>query len=111
MGSTRPGGDTGTSDIDNKTKQVTMPSQNSSQVASKKDWIYRWYTSINTDRPRFQREFFNPEPTLGNYYPRFQATGLLESASVHVPFLGRSYFSYKVPSVYGYSKFITVRKQ
>eukprot|EP00091_Calanus_sinicus_P023886 TRINITY_DN8302_c0_g1_i2.p2 TRINITY_DN8302_c0_g1~~TRINITY_DN8302_c0_g1_i2.p2 ORF type:complete len:100 (-),score=25.10 TRINITY_DN8302_c0_g1_i2:116-376(-) len=84
----------------------------SSEQHSKEGWVSRWFTSIQTDRPRFKREFYDPDPhaDTGNYYPRYQVDGSMESASVHVPFLSRPYYSYKVPSVYGYPKFITVRK-
>merc|ERR1711936_570185 len=66
----------------------------------------------NSLAARFEREFYNPEriSLSGNYYPRYKVTGCMESGSAHVSYLGRSYFSYKVPSVYGYSKFVTVRK-
>merc|ERR1712212_584067 len=70
------------------------------------------YGSLNTDRQRFHREFFSVEPPSisGNYYPRYQVTGTSETGTSHVSYLGRPYFSYKVPSCYGFSKFITVRK-
>merc|ERR1712236_5689 len=70
------------------------------------------YGAFDTDRERFQREFYNPGhiAAVGNYYPRYQVTGTAESASAHISYLTRPYFSYKVPSCYGYSKFITVRK-
>jgi len=67
----------------------------------------------HSKQTRVEREFFTPEhiSVTGNYYPRYQCNGAMESGSAHVSYLGRSYYSYKVPSVYGFSKFITVRKQ
>merc|ERR1712193_46659 len=65
------------------------------------------YGSLNTDRQRFHREFFSVEPPSisGNYYPRYQVTGTSETGTSHVSYLGRPYFSYKVPSCYGFSKY------
>merc|ERR1711910_300659 len=70
------------------------------------------YKSLNTDRYRFQREFYTPEPIsrTGHYYPRYRITGDMETGSPHVSYLARPYYCYKIPSRYGYSKFITVRK-
>jgi len=70
------------------------------------------YSALNTDRERFQREFFSPGLSAEscNYYPRFPVTGKSESGSGHVSYLSRPYFSYKFPSKYGFSKFINVRK-
>merc|ERR1712105_348089 len=70
------------------------------------------FDSLKVDRPRFAREFYTPEPIsiTGNYYPRYRITGGMETGSGHVSYLARPYYSYKVPSRYGYSKYITVRK-
>eukprot|EP00092_Neocalanus_flemingeri_P055591 GFUD01065754.1.p1 GENE.GFUD01065754.1~~GFUD01065754.1.p1 ORF type:complete len:104 (-),score=16.38 GFUD01065754.1:602-913(-) len=70
------------------------------------------YDALKVDRNRFQREFFTPEPIsrTGNYYPRYKITGAMETGSPHVSYLSRPYYSYKIPSRYGLSKFITVRK-
>merc|ERR1711915_616896 len=58
------------------------------------------YGALNTDRQRFQREFFSPGLTAEkcNYYPRYPVIGSSESGSAHVIYLGRSYFRYDVPS-------------
>merc|ERR1712098_95491 len=68
--------------------------------------------SIQVDLPRFAREFYTPEPisVTGNYYPRYRITGAMETGTSHVSYLCRPYYSYKIPSRYGFSKFITVRK-
>merc|ERR1712106_1079898 len=70
------------------------------------------YAALNSDRERLQREFFSPGLTaeVCNYYPRFPVTGRTETGSGHVSYLSGPYFSYNVPSCYGYSKFINVRK-
>eukprot|EP00092_Neocalanus_flemingeri_P097113 GFUD01123708.1.p1 GENE.GFUD01123708.1~~GFUD01123708.1.p1 ORF type:complete len:117 (-),score=16.28 GFUD01123708.1:507-818(-) len=70
------------------------------------------YDALKVDRNRFQREFFTPEPIsrTGNYYPRYKITGSMETGTQHVSYLSRPYYSYKIPSRYGFSKFITVRK-
>jgi len=70
------------------------------------------FSSMQVDRPRFVREFYTPEPIsiTGNYYPRYRCTGRTETGSGHVSYLSRPYYSYKVPSRYGFSKYITVRK-
>merc|ERR1711887_483975 len=39
----------------------------------------------------------------GNYYPRYRCTGNMETGSGHVSYLSRPYYSYKVPSRYGFS--------
>eukprot|EP00092_Neocalanus_flemingeri_P031339 GFUD01034035.1.p1 GENE.GFUD01034035.1~~GFUD01034035.1.p1 ORF type:complete len:120 (+),score=22.55 GFUD01034035.1:45-362(+) len=72
----------------------------------------RMYDALKVDRNRFQREFFTPEPIsrTGNYYPRYKITGSMETGTQHVSYLSRPYFSYKIPSRYGFSKFIKVRK-
>merc|ERR1711874_438690 len=72
----------------------------------------RFYESMKTDLGRLRREFYTPEPTslTGNYYPRYRITGSMETGSCHVSYLARPYYFYDVPSRYGYSKFITVRK-
>merc|ERR1712096_502657 len=69
-------------------------------------------TAMKTDRPRLYREFYYPEhiALTGHYYPRFRVTGASETGSSHVSYLARPYYSYKVPSKYGFSKFINVRK-
>merc|ERR1711936_502659 len=56
------------------------------------------------------REFFTPEPSsrTANYYPRYGIN--LDAGSLHVSYLSRPCISYNVPSRYGFSKFITVRK-
>jgi len=51
-----------------------------------------------------------PKFNDGMYYPNYAVNGTLQSASSHVPYLARSYFSYNVPSKYGFSKYCTVRK-
>jgi len=70
------------------------------------------FNSMQVDRNRFAREFYTPEPIsmTGNYYPRYRCTGNMETGSGHVSYLSRPYYSYKVPSRYGFSKYITVRK-
>merc|ERR1712193_114581 len=72
----------------------------------------RFYESMKTDLGRLRREFYTPEPILmtGNYYPRYRITGSMETGSCHVSYLARPFYFYDVPSRYGYSKFITVRK-
>eukprot|EP00092_Neocalanus_flemingeri_P002016 GFUD01002149.1.p1 GENE.GFUD01002149.1~~GFUD01002149.1.p1 ORF type:complete len:107 (-),score=22.91 GFUD01002149.1:341-661(-) len=69
-------------------------------------------TAMKTDRPRLYREFYYPEhiALTGHYYPRFRVEGSSETGSTHVSYLARPYYSYKVPSRYGFSKFINVRK-
>merc|ERR1712055_12139 len=69
-------------------------------------------SSMQVDLPRFAREFYTPEPisVTGNYYPRYRITGNMETVTSHVSYLCRPYYSYKVPSRYGFSKYITVRK-
>ena len=81
------------------------------------------YDALQVDRPRLGREFFTPEPIsiTGNYYPRYgwkgfkinvvfpalpryRVTGNMETGSGHVSYLARPYYSYKVPSRYGFSK-------
>jgi len=67
---------------------------------------------MQVDLARFAREFYYPEPIsmTGNYYPRYRITGNMETGSAHVSYLCRPYLQYKVPSKYGFSKYITVRK-
>merc|ERR1712013_497610 len=69
-------------------------------------------SSMQVDLPRFAREFYTPEPisVTGNYYPRYRITGNMETGTSHVSYLCRPYYSYKVPSKYGFSKYITIRK-
>merc|ERR1711862_1063262 len=68
--------------------------------------------ALKADGARFAREFYTPEPIsmTGNYYPRYRITGTMETGSAHISYLSRPYYSYKVPSKYGFSKYITVRK-
>jgi len=70
------------------------------------------FNAMKTDRNRFEREFYTPEPIskTGNYYPRYRVTGNTETGSPFVSYLSRPYYSYKIPSRYGFSKYITVRK-
>merc|ERR1712013_539143 len=69
-------------------------------------------SSMQADLPRFAREFYTPEPisVTGNYYPRYRITGNMETGTSHLSYLCRPYYSYKVPSKYGFSKYITIRK-
>merc|ERR1719347_2244821 len=46
-----------------------------------------------------------PGHTLATRYPASMAS---QTGSTHVSYLARPYFSYKVPSKYGFSKFVTV---
>merc|ERR1711964_750107 len=68
--------------------------------------------ALRTDKPRLWREFYYPEhiSLTGHYYPRHRVTGASQTGSTHISYLSRPYFSYKVPSKYGFSKFVTVRK-
>merc|ERR1712106_1230703 len=69
-------------------------------------------TALRTDRPRLYREFYFPEhiSLTGHYYPRYRVTGGSQTGTSHVSYLARPYYNYKVPSKYGFSKFITVEK-
>merc|ERR1712042_197783 len=69
-------------------------------------------TSLKTNKPRLRREFYYPEhiALTGHYYPRHRVTGASQTGSTHVSYLARPYFSHKVPSKYGFSKFVTVRR-
>eukprot|EP00091_Calanus_sinicus_P002931 TRINITY_DN1306_c0_g1_i1.p1 TRINITY_DN1306_c0_g1~~TRINITY_DN1306_c0_g1_i1.p1 ORF type:complete len:110 (-),score=10.04 TRINITY_DN1306_c0_g1_i1:84-413(-) len=69
-------------------------------------------SALRTDKPRLYREFYYPEhiALTGQYYPRYRVTGSSCTGSTHVSYLARPYYNYKVPSRYGFSKFITVRK-
>merc|ERR1711955_50206 len=69
-------------------------------------------TALRTDKPRLWREFYYPEriSLTGHYYPRNRVTGASQTGSTHISYLARPYFSYKVPSKYGFSKFVTIRK-
>merc|ERR1739838_301073 len=69
-------------------------------------------TVMRTDRPRLYREFYYPEhiSLTGHYYPRYRVTGASRTGTSHVSYLARPYYNYKVPSKYGFSKFITVEK-
>merc|ERR550532_2306098 len=71
-----------------------------------------FYSAMNTDLNRLVREFYTPEPIrmTGNYYPRYRTTGGTETGSCHVSYLARPYYFYSVPSKYGFSKYVTVRK-
>merc|ERR1712236_37071 len=86
--------------------------EDSRSVRASSELSDKLYNSLNTDRYRFQREFYTPEPIsrTGHYYPRYRITGDMETGSPHVSYLARPYYCYKIPSRYGYSKFITVRK-
>merc|ERR1711872_645898 len=86
----------------NRHKRMATISDQSSQLLD----------ALKVDKERFMREFFNPEPISlsGNYYPRYRVEGGSISGSAFVNYLSRPCYSYKVPSVYGYSKYITVRK-
>jgi len=67
--------------------------------------------SLEVDRSRARREFMTPEPnSAGFYWPKEAMTGHLERATSHIPYLCRPIFNYKIPSKYGYSKYVTVRK-
>merc|ERR1711872_61655 len=70
------------------------------------------FSALRTDKPRVYREFYLPWhiSLSGHYYPRYRVTGSSQTGSVHVSYLARPYFCYKVPSRYGFSKFINVRK-
>jgi len=70
------------------------------------------FDALNVDKMRFGREFFTPEPIsmTGNYYPRYRVVGGSVSGSGHVTYLSRPCYSYQVPSKYGFSKYINVRK-
>merc|ERR1711868_223549 len=72
----------------------------------------QYYASIGTDIRRLEREFYSPAPIskTGNYYPRFRTTGASETGSCHVSYLARPFYFYNVPSRYGFSKYVTVRK-
>eukprot|EP00090_Calanus_glacialis_P019943 TRINITY_DN30615_c0_g1_i1.p1 TRINITY_DN30615_c0_g1~~TRINITY_DN30615_c0_g1_i1.p1 ORF type:complete len:112 (-),score=13.07 TRINITY_DN30615_c0_g1_i1:110-445(-) len=71
-------------------------------------------SALKTDKPRLRREFYYPEhiALTGQYYPRYRVTGSSCTGSTlhRVSYLARPYYNYKVPSRYGFSKFITVRK-
>merc|ERR1711970_165305 len=69
-------------------------------------------TALRTDKPRLCREFYLPQHIAlsGQYYPRFRVTGSSQTGSTHVSYLARPYYSYNIPSKYGFSKFVTVRK-
>merc|ERR1712217_44903 len=71
-----------------------------------------FYTAMNTDLDRLNREFYYPQPIkeTGNYYPRFRCTGGTQTGSCPVSYLARPYYFYSVPSKYGFSKYCTVRK-
>merc|ERR1711921_47621 len=87
-------------------------SEDSRQARASSQVPEELFNSTGVDRPRFMREFYTPEPisVTGNYYPRYRITGNMETGSGHVSYLSRPYYSYKVPSRYGFSKYITVRK-
>merc|ERR1719308_649661 len=63
------------------------------KMASISDQSLQMFSALKVDQERMCREFFTPEPIsmTGNYYPR-------------------PCYNYKVPSKYGFSKYITVRK-
>jgi len=69
-------------------------------------------SALKTNKPRLWREFYYPEhiSLTGHYYPRNRVTGASMTGSTHISYLARPYFSYKIPSKYGFSKFVTVRK-
>merc|ERR1712183_870679 len=101
---------------ENKMESNSMSSSSSSRVSSGGDLKHQlsqlFLTAMKTDRPRLYREFYCPEhiALTGRHYPRFRVTGASETGSSHVSYLARPYYSYKVPSKYGFSKFINVRK-
>jgi len=86
--------------------------ENSRNMRATSEVTDRFYDSMKTDLSRLQREFYTPEPIsrTGNYYPRYRTTGAMETGSCHVSYLARPLYFYDVPSRYGFSKFITVRK-
>eukprot|EP00092_Neocalanus_flemingeri_P106438 GFUD01136572.1.p1 GENE.GFUD01136572.1~~GFUD01136572.1.p1 ORF type:complete len:119 (-),score=23.59 GFUD01136572.1:121-435(-) len=87
-------------------------SQDSRSMRATSELSDRMFNAMKVDRNRFEREFYTPEPIsrTGNYYPRYKITGSMETGTQHVSYLSRPYYSYKTPSRYGFSKFITVRK-
>merc|ERR1712198_721453 len=70
------------------------------------------YSSSSDDSRSMRASSVMPEQlvtALKVDYPRFRITGNMETGSAHVSYLSRPYFNYKVPSKYGFSKYITVR--
>jgi len=81
-------------------------------MASISDQSLQMFSALKVDQERMCREFFTPEPIsmTGNYYPRYRVEGGSSTGSGHITYLSRPCYNYKVPSKYGFSKYITVRK-
>merc|ERR1712098_743410 len=86
--------------------------QHTTKMASISDQSLQMFSALKVDQGRMAREFFTPEPIsmTGNYYPRYRVEGVSSTGSGHVTYLSRPTYCYKVPSKYGFSKYITVRK-
>merc|ERR1711892_219876 len=72
------------------------------------------FDALNVDRSRFRREFMTPEPSsiklAGSYYPRYKSHAVSSTGTSYVSYLARPCYDYRVPSKFGFSKYINVAK-
>merc|ERR1711970_931576 len=70
-----------TSSSSSSSSRSSSCEEDSRSIRATSELSDKLYKSLNTDRYRFQREFYTPEPIsrTGHYYPRYRITGDMET--------------------------------